>query len=318
MNELKRLNNAGVVPVVVLDDVINAIPTAKALAAGGVDVMEVTLRTAAGLDAIRAVAQECSEVLVGAGTVLSLDQAKKAVQAGAKFIVSPGFDEDVVKYCLENGVGITPGCATPTDITKALAYDLKVLKFFPANVYGGLSAMKALAAPFGSVKFIPTGGVSAGNLSDYIAAPFIHAVGGSWLCQKADIAAGNFQKITQLCKEARQVVLGYEFAHLGINMSDREASAAVCRQMENAFGFIVKEGRSSNFAGSAIEVMNSPYLGKCGHIAVRTNSIDRAMVDLEKKGYFADMATAKYKNGSIIAVYLKNEIGGFAVHLLQK
>lgn len=318
MSELKRLSNAGVVPVVVIDDAANAVPTAKALAAGGIDVMEITLRTAAGLDAIRAVAEGCPEVLVGAGTVLSVDQAKAAVEAGAKFIVSPGFDEEVVKYCIEAGIDITPGCVTPSEITKALSYGLKVLKFFPANIYGDLNAMKALAAPFGSVKFIPTGGVSAANLGEYISAPFIHAVGGSWLCQKADIAAGSFDKITALSKEARQVVLGYEFAHLGINMPDREASLEVCGQLENAFGFAVKEGQSSNFASGAIEVMNSQYLGKCGHIAVRTNSIERAIADLEKKGYSADMETAKYKNEKMIAVYLKNEMGGFDVHLLQK
>ncbi|MDD6045530.1 MAG: bifunctional 4-hydroxy-2-oxoglutarate aldolase/2-dehydro-3-deoxy-phosphogluconate aldolase [Clostridia bacterium] len=318
MDVLKRLSNAGVVPVVVIDDAANAVPTAKALAAGGIDVMEITLRTAAGLDSIRAVADECPEVLVGAGTVLSVEQAKEAVKAGAKFIVSPGFDENVVKYCLEAGVGITPGCVTPTEITKALSYGLKVLKFFPANVYGGLSAMKALAAPFGSVKFIPTGGVSGANLHEYIAAPFIHAVGGSWLCQKADIATGNYDKITALCREARQTVLGYEFAHLGINMPDKDTSFEVCRQMNDAFGLVTKEGSSSNFAGGSIEVMNSQYLGRYGHIAMRTNSIIRAIADLGAKGYEVEMSTAKYKGDSMIAVYLKNEIGGFAVHLLQK
>ena len=203
MNVLERMKNAGVVPVVVIDDAKDAVPCAKALLAGGIDVMEITFRTAAAPDAIKAVAEECPEMLVGAGTVLNLDQCKLALEMGAKFIVSPGFDAGVVGYCMENEIAVTPGCVTPTEITAAVNMGLKVIKFFPANVYGGLSAMKNLSAPFGGVKFLPTGGVNTANIKEYIDAPFIHAVGGSWVCPKADIAAGNFEKITALCKEAR-------------------------------------------------------------------------------------------------------------------
>ena len=199
MDILKRLGNAGVIPVVVIEDAKDAVPTAKAMLSGGVDVMEITFRTAAAPDAIKAVAEQCPDMLVGAGTVITLEQCKKAVECGAKFIVSPGFDEDVVKWCVDNGVAVTPGCVTPTEITAAMKLGLKVVKFFPANVYGGLTAMKSLSGPFGSIKFIPTGGVNAQNLSEYISAPFIHAVGGSWLCAKKDISEGNFDKITALC-----------------------------------------------------------------------------------------------------------------------
>lgn len=208
MNVLNRFSNAGVVPVVVLDNVKDAIPTAKAMVAGGIDVMEITFRTAAAPEAIRAVAENCPEMLVGAGTILNLEQAKLAVKMGAKFIVSPGFDEEVVRWCVENGIAVTPGCVTPTEIMAAIKCGLKVVKFFPANVYGGLNAMKNLSAPFGGIKFLPTGGVNAGNLREYLDAPFIHAVGGSWVCPKAEIAAGNFEKITALCAEARQAAFG--------------------------------------------------------------------------------------------------------------
>ena len=203
MNVLERMKNAGVVPVVVIDHAKDAVPCAKALLAGGIDVMEITFRTAAAPDAIKAVAEECPEMLVGAGTVLNLEQCKLALEMGAKFIVSPGFDAGVVGYCIENEIAVTPGCVTPTEITAAVNMGLKVIKFFPANVYGGLIAMKNLSAPFGGVKFLPTGGVNTANIKEYIDAPFIHAVGGSWVCPKADIAEGNFEKITALCKEAR-------------------------------------------------------------------------------------------------------------------
>lgn len=205
MEVLERLARAGVVPVVVIDDAKDAVPTANAMVAGGIDVMEITFRTAAAPDAIEAVAKNCPDMLVGAGTILNLEQCKLAVARGAKFIVSPGFDAQVVSWCIENGIAVTPGCVTPTEITAAVNMGLKVVKFFPANVYGGLNAMKNLSAPFVGVKFMPTGGVNAQNLREYIDAPFIHAVGGSWVCPKADIAAGNFEKITQLCAEAHAV-----------------------------------------------------------------------------------------------------------------
>lgn len=318
MNILERLHNAAVVPVVVLDNADDAVPTAKALLAGGVDVMEITFRTAAAVDSIAAVSKECPEMLVGAGTVITLEQCKKAVSLGAKFIVAPGYNDEVVSWCVENNVPITPGCVTPTEIMAAMAHGLKVLKFFPANIYGGLDAMKALSGPFGGIKFIPTGGVNGKNLSEYIAAPFIHAVGGSWLCAKADIAAHNFDKITELCREARKIALGFEFAHMGINTDNAEASMDICTALNDAFGLGVKEGNSSNFAGADVEVTKAPFPGSHGHIAIRSNSLPRAIVELEKRGFAVDLSTAKYKGDKMIAVYLKREFGGFAVHLLQK
>ena len=203
---LQLMKKSGVIPVVVLDDTAKALTTANALLAGGVSVMEITFRTAAAADSIKAVSENCPEMLVGAGTVVTLDQCKQALECGAKFIVSPGFDPEVVSWCVERNVPITPGCVTPTEIMAAMKLGLNVVKFFPAGVYGGLKAMKALSAPFGSVRFIPTGGVDAKNLKEYLEAPFVHAVGGSWLCPKKEIATGNFDAITALCKEASQIV----------------------------------------------------------------------------------------------------------------
>jgi len=202
----EEIHKTGIVPVVVLEDAKNAVPTAKALLAGGVNFMEITFRTAAAADSIKAVADNCPDMIVGAGTVITLDQCKKAVENGAKFIVSPGFDEDVVSWCIEKGITVLPGCVTPTEIIAAMKKGLDIVKFFPANVYGGLNAMKALNGPFTTVKFIPTGGVSADNLAEFAKAPFIHAVGGSWICTKADINAGNFDKITQLSKQATDII----------------------------------------------------------------------------------------------------------------
>ncbi len=317
-NMLEKMNLLGVVPVVVLDDAKDAVPLAKAMSEGGVPCAEVTLRTAAGLDSIAAMAAMGEGMIVGAGSVMNLDQCKDALSAGAQFIVSPGFNAKVVEHCVERDIAVLPGCVTPTEIMAAMELGLGTVKFFPANVYGGLSAMKALNGPFPKMKFIPTGGVNAANLAEYLAAPFIQAVGGSWLCAKADIAAGSFDKITALCQEARQAVLGFEVAHIGINTPDKDASLAVCKSLNEAFGLPIKEGNSSNFVSPAIEVMNSQYLGVNGHIAIRTNSIPRALAELESKGFQADQSTAKFKGDKMTAIYLKQEMGGFAIHLLQK
>ena len=257
-------------------------------------------------------------MLVGAGTVITLAQCEQAVACGAKFIVAPGFDPEVVSWCVEHGIAVTPGCVTPTEIMAAMKLGLRVVKFFPANVYGGLTAMKSLSGPFGGIRFIPTGGVNAQNLGEFIAAPYVHAVGGSWVCPKADIAAGNFDKITELCAQAKEALLGFEVAHIGINCENADASMAVCEALNRAFGLPVKAGNSSNFASTGIEVMKSMYLGKNGHIAIRTNALPAAVAELEKRGFVCDPSTAKYKGERMTAIYLKEEFGGFAVHLLQK
>ena len=208
MTVMERLAASIVVPVVVLDKVEDAVPTAKAMAAGGVDTMEITFRTACAPECIKAVAENCPDVLVGAGTIINVEQAKLAVEMGAKFIVSPGFSDEVVGWCVENNIPVAPGCVTPTEIMGALKHGLKMVKFFPANVYGGLNAMKNLSAPFVGLKFLPTGGVNTANIKEYIDASFIHAVGGSWVCPKADIKEGNREKITQLGIDARKAAKG--------------------------------------------------------------------------------------------------------------
>jgi 2-dehydro-3-deoxyphosphogluconate aldolase/(4S)-4-hydroxy-2-oxoglutarate aldolase len=316
--EMKRIFNSGIVPVVVIDDATDAVPTAKALLAGGIDVIEITMRTEAGLQAIKNISNEYPEMFVAAGTVLSVEKCDSCITAGARCVVSPGFDPKIVEHCIKNNVIVIPGCVTPYEIQHAMSYDLEVLKFFPANVYGGIDALKSLAGPFEHVSFIPTGGINEQNVGTYAALANVFAVGGSWICTKSDIAAGAFEKITSLSAKARQVMMGFEFAHLGINAEGKDASVQVVNTMQEVFGFPVKLGTSSNFSGDSIEVMKEKYLGTNGHLAIRTNNIHRAVAYLEGKGYRTDPSTAKFKNERMIAVYLQTEIGEFAVHLLQK
>lgn len=207
MNEvLKQIEKVGIVPVVVLDDVKDAEPLAKALCEGGLPCAEVTFRTEAAEESIRIMSEKFPDMLVGAGTVLTTEQVDRAVAAGAKFIVSPGLNPRVVKYCVEKGIPVTPGTANPSDIEAALEFDLDVVKFFPAENLGGLKMIKALAAPYVGVKFMPTGGINADNVKEYLAYDRILACGGSWMVKGDLIKAGNYEKIVELTKEAAAIV----------------------------------------------------------------------------------------------------------------
>ena len=200
-----EISEIGLVPVVVIDDVADAVPAAEALDAGGVHVMEITLRTDAGISAIEAVAKGAPGVLVGAGTVMTLWKAQEAAAHGARFIVSPGFDRGIVSWCVKNHISVYPGCVTPTELMYAIDMGLDIVKFFPANTYGGVAAIKALSGPFPDIRFLPTGGVDLGNLNDYLI-PQVHAVGGAWLCRRNDIREKRFDAITEACAKSVAIV----------------------------------------------------------------------------------------------------------------
>ena len=203
---LEQIQKTGIIPVVVLDDVKDAEPLAKALCEGGLPCAEVTFRTEAAEECIRIMSEKFPEMLVGAGTVLTTEQVDRAVAAGAKFIVSPGLNPRIVKYCVEKGIVITPGCANASDMEQALENGLEVVKFFPAEPAGGLNMIKALAAPYVGLKFMPTGGISPKNVRDYLAYNRIIACGGSWMVKNDLVKAGDFAAITEMAKECVQIV----------------------------------------------------------------------------------------------------------------
>ena len=203
---LEKLGKFGVVPVVVLDDANDAAPLAKALCDGGLACAEVTFRTDAAEESIRIMTSQYPEMIVGAGTVLTKEQVDRAVAAGARFIVTPGLDPEIVRYCMEKGVPVTPGVVTPSELAQAYALGLRLVKFFPAEPSGGLPMIKALAAPYNMMQFMPTGGISASTLCDYLRYEKIFACGGSWMVKGSLIKTGEFDKITELTKEAVELV----------------------------------------------------------------------------------------------------------------
>ena len=203
---LAALSRIGLVPVITIESPRDAVPLAEALLDGGIACAEVTFRTPAAGEAIHGISSTCGELLVGAGTVLTVEQAEQATQAGAQYVVAPGFDPAVVGWCQERNVPVIPGVATPTEISMAVARGLSLLKFFPAEAMGGVQALQALSAPFAGVRFIPTGGITVANLPQYLALPNVAACGGSWMAKEGMISAGSFAEIARLSRQARAIV----------------------------------------------------------------------------------------------------------------
>ena len=316
---LEKLGKIGIVPVIKIDDVEKALPLAQALLDGGLPCAEITFRTAQGEEAIRCIHRGLPEILLGAGTVLTVEQVDRAVDAGTSFVVSPGLNPKVVARCLERGIPITPGCSNPSDIEAALEFGLEAVKFFPAEPAGGLVYIKAVAAPYPKVKFMPTGGISADNIGAYLAYEKILACGGSWMVGADLISAGKFDLITALCKEAVQKAHGFSMVHIGINAANEAEARKAAAFFETFFGFAAKDGKKSLFAGPGIEVMKSPYLGRNGHIAVAVNNVARAQAYLERTGLSFNQESANPDGkGGLVAIYLAEEVAGFAVHLVQK
>lgn len=316
---IKELYNYGLVPVIKITNKENAVPLAKALCDGGLSCAEITFRTACAKEAIAEITKALPNMLVGAGTILTPEQADEAIEAGSKFIVSPGLNPRVVKHCLERGVPVLPGCATPSEVEMALELGLKAVKFFPAEAAGGINMIKSMSAPYSQVQFMPTGGINEDNLLNYLSFGKIIACGGSFMVKDSLIDAGNFKEITRLTRNAVMKMLGFKLVHVGINCENDEKAKSGAKLICSLFGLDYKEGNSSTFAGTEFEFMHSKYLGTHGHIAIATNFPDRARAYLERQGIEFNEETAKYdQNGKLKIVYLKDEVCGFALHLVKK
>lgn len=316
---LEEISKIGIVPVIALDNVEDAAPLAKALCDGGLPCAEVTFRTDAAEESIRIMSEQFPEMLVGAGTVLTTEQVDRAVAAGAKFIVSPGLNPKVVKYCVEKDIPVTPGCANPSDVEVAIELGLEVVKFFPAEAAGGLNMIKSMAAPYTKMKFMPTGGINAKNLTSYLDFKKIIACGGSWMVSKDLVDAKDWDGITALTREAVSTMLGFQLRHVGINNACENCAAASADKLGLLTSLPVKPGNSSIFVGGMFEVMKGKGPGEHGHIAIQTNYLERAIYHLQKRGFVFDETSYKYNDkGELIFAYMKDEISGFAIHFNQK
>lgn len=315
---IEQLKLVGLVPVIKLNDPEKAVPLAKALVKGGIPVAEVTFRAAGADKAIAAIAKEVPEVLVGAGTVITIDQVKQAVSAGAKYIISPGFDKEVVQYCVDNNIPITPGCTNPSEVSIATKMGLEAVKFFPAEAMGGLKVIKSLAGPFPKMRFIPTGGIGPDNLKDYLAFDKIIACGGSWMVPEKLIDNEDWDAITALAKEAVLNMLNITLCHIGINSADNDTCEATANSIAQLTGALTKPGNSSVFVGSQFEIMRKVGRGTNGHIALGVSNVERAVRYFESQGFEFEKDSLVSDEKGAKAIYFKGEFGGFGIHLLRK
>ena len=318
-NLVSELSNIGIVPVIKLDKVENAEKLAKALRDGGINCAEVTFRAKGADEVIRRMTKAYPDMLVGAGTVLTCEQADAAYKAGAKFCVAPGLNPKVVKHCLDKGEAFAPGVSSASEIEQALELGLDFVKFFPAEQAGGLGYIKAISAPYSTMRFMPTGGVTEENLNTYLAYNKIVCCGGSWIVPAKLLDSEDWAGITKLCRTAVDKMLGFTMVHVGLNCANPEEAEAVADEFDAAFGFEKKVGNSSVFASTYMEMMKKPFHGTHGHIAVATNSVTRALYHLEKRGYKVMEGSQKFNAEGVMNVaYLAHEFGGFAVHLVLK
>ena len=294
-------------------------PLCKALVAGGLPAAEVTFRTACAEDCIKKIHDEVPEMLLGAGTVLTTEQADRAMAAGASFIVSPGFDPNVTKHVIEKGGIMMPGTCSAGEMQQAMNLGCEGIKFFPAEANGGVAMLKNIGGALKTAKWMCTGGINAKNVNDYLAYDQIFAVGGTWMCKSDKIKAGAWDEITAMCKEAVDTMLGLELAHIGINCADDTEAMKTAETLGALLNMAVKPGNSSIFVGKKeFEIMKKPGRGTHGHIAIRTNNVDRAIYHLGLRGVKFDMDSKNVKNGKTVAIYMADEIAGFAIHLVQK
>ena len=316
---LQRVYEIGIIPVIAFNDVDEAIPLCKALMDGGLPAAEVTFRTACAEECIRKIHEELPDMLLGAGTVLTNDQADRAMAAGASFVVAPGYDPNVTQHVIDKGGLMMPGTCSAGEMQQAMNQGCEAIKFFPAEANGGVDMLKNIGAALKTAKWMCTGGVNAKNVNTYLANPQIIAVGGTWMCKSDKIKAGAWEDITAACKEAVDVKLGLELGHIGINCADDAEAMKTAELLGGLLSKAVAPGNSSIFVGNKeFEIMKKPGRGTHGHIAIKCNSVDRAVYHLGQRGVKFDMDSMVNKNGKNIAIYLADEVAGFAIHLVQK
>ncbi len=314
-----KVLSIGIVPVVTYVDPNDSTFLADALCDGGIPVAEVTFRMDDACTVIKRMREARPNMIVGAGTVTSIELAKQALDAGVQFIVSPGLNMEVVEFSKDNNIPLFPGAITPSEIEKAIHLGFKTIKFFPAVQSGGIDMMKALNGPYPDIMFMPTGGIGLHNIKEFSDYKKTAACGGAFMI-------GNFARtrqwaeITHLCKKSVRAMLDIKLAHVGIHAEDAEEACTAAGSLQSMLmAEKITHGSSSIFIDESIEVVHSRYLEAKGHIAYSTSNIDRAIGYFTAIGVlFNEDTTKKDEKGNIKAIYFNDKISGFAIHLVQK
>lgn len=309
---LEKIENLGIVPVITIENSEKAIHVAEALSLGEIPAIEITFRTESAIKSISKITAKYPNMLIGAGTVLTTEQVDKAIDAGSKFIVTPGFNPKVVEYALKKGIEILPGANNPSSIETAIEMGIKTVKFFPAESSGGLAAIKALSGPYNMLKFIPTGGITLENLASYLSFPKVAACGSSFMVTKEMIDNDEYETITKLSLEAVKKVHNFEFLHMGISTTDENEARRDAIMLGSLFNMDIRKAPTSYYIGNFIEIMKGPNMN---HLGLSVNNVERTVAYLKNKGINIVESSKKYDNGVLTLVYLENEVAGHKVHI---
>ncbi len=316
---LDQISKIGIIPVIKIEDEQQAVPLARALIDGGLPAAEITFRTKAAPHALSRIRDAFPDMLLCAGTVLSVDQAKLALDSGAKAIISPGLNPKVVSWCLEQNVCVIPGICTPSELEMALELGLKTVKFFPAEQSGGIAKIKAMSAPYAGVSFMPTGGIDLHNVNDYLSFQKVIACGGSFMVKDDLLRAGNFDEITHICRMAVDKMLDLKLAHIALKPTAAQSGQDIAETFAALLSVPVSIGKDSTFAGSAIEVLHTASDAACAQIVFSTRSLSRAVYHLEKRGFhFKPVSTAPDTQKQPSCAVMDGGIAGFEIRLIEK
>lgn len=316
----EEIKSIGIVPVVVLNDADDAEPLAKALIDGGIPCAEVTFRTDASEESIRRMRKKYPQMLIGAGTVLTTEQVDKAVNAGAEFIVSPGFNKKVVQYCIEKNIPVYPGVSSPSNIEAAIELGLDTVKFFPAEAKGGIKAIKSMAGPYTGIKFMPTGGINEKNINDYLSFDRIIACGGSWMVKEDLVESKRFKEIETITRNAVLKMLNLKMDCVRINADNEnvdeiEKSAKMIAML---LGVDTKSDSGVIYVGDIIKILDKQKIGTHGSIEISTNSVLRSVKYFSRQGIEFDSESKKYDNkGNLVEVALNKELMGFKFYIVK-
>ena len=315
---LTQIAHIGMIPVLNIDKVERAIPLAKALTKGGLPLMEVMFRTDAAADSIKAIACELPDFIIGAGTVLTVDQAMRAVDSGAQFLVAPGFNPKVVEWAVDHKMPIVPGTVTPTEVEAARALGVHVLKFFPAVQQGGVPAMGLLSGPYPDVRWVPTGDMTRPLATEYLQFNKVAATGGDFMLKYDDIHADNYEKITHDVEETILDYLNFHMARFGFNTADKSSADTLVSRLSEVFHQKTSQIDGSSFSGSIFECLYKNGIGRNGDLAVGTRDATRAYYYLKRCGVeFAEDTVETFEDGRITSIYLKDDFEDFAIRLVQ-
>lgn len=318
MHPLLEISKTGILPTVSFKDVESAVKTVKALDLHGINVIEVMLRSNASIDAIKAIKESYPSFIVGAGTIKSIEDVERTLEAGASFFVLPYWDEAVVDYCIKKNLPVVPAVSSAKEIALAEKLGLDCVKFFPAESLGGVNALELYSGAFRTMKFIPTGGITQDNFKSYLNFPCVTAVGGGFMLDKSALENKDFIKVSESVGQTILKQFNFRTKHVGINMDSENDAFSLAGQMASLFGKTIRNGSKSVMVGSDVEVMKFNYHGDKGHIGIASDDVDRAYHYLSKRGVtFIEDTVAYDSHGKIKVAYLKESFGGFAIHLMR-